>query len=65
MTEEYDFNKADKMFNDAAVAIEEVAKLISPMYKAYRKEGLSEREAAALTVAFVAQMPAPPPQEGT
>lgn len=59
---DFPFNEDDTQ----RIALEEMAKLMVPMFQAMVKEGLSGQEAAALTAAYWHQLiprPSPDPME--
>lgn len=56
----------DDFPNFEQAALEEMARLLVPIFRAFMKEGLSAQEAAAMSAAMIAQnmpLPSPPPME--
>lgn len=50
-------------FDAGQIALEEMAKVVVPMFRAFTSQGLPPQEAAALTAAIISQgMPMPPPK---
>jgi hypothetical protein len=63
--EPFDFSSMEKYFDDIKVALDGLAEISVPMFLAYKKRGLSARDAATLTAATLAQWspPVEPPTE--
>lgn len=56
-----EFNEAFGEFDENKIALDEIAGMVVPIFKAFVTRGLSVQEAAALTAAMVSQgMPQPP-----
>lgn len=63
MSDENEFPLNEGDFDEKKITLQEMAKIIVPMYKAFRDEDLMPQEAAALTAAYWAHMmPQKPPQ---
>lgn len=64
-SEGFDWDAAKAQFNelgDFVTALQEIAKLVMPLYKAFRAEGADVDEAAALTHMFMTKFNQPPQQ---
>lgn len=52
----FDFDKLEGDFDDIKIVLEMMAQVAVPMFKAFRAQGLSTQEAAALTAAYINQI---------